>query len=223
MSQTALPADYVRPSLAEYLAASPAHTTAGYLPFVQSHEDELRKHTAAAEPVTGLDSIVPAVTVPLHYDAPESLLDRVEHAAVAAVEGACEYVRDAGGIITGTRPIAALETLIDVAEEAVDLEHEFVEAFRKLRAAVTAELGDHPDLRGLEAELAKRVRSLLEPQNLQRAVRELVAEIRELEPVPPAKPPEPPATSSRPVAESPVVSAVPPPADTNATPSESAS
>jgi hypothetical protein len=47
-----LPPDYARPSLAEYLAASKTHTADTYLPFVNGHEAELRRHYVAppAEP-----------------------------------------------------------------------------------------------------------------------------------------------------------------------------
>ncbi|HEY2405584.1 MAG TPA: hypothetical protein VGI10_06265 [Polyangiaceae bacterium] len=45
-----LPADYVRPTLAEFLAASPTHTADRYLPFFERHEAEVRRHAPPASP-----------------------------------------------------------------------------------------------------------------------------------------------------------------------------
>ncbi len=94
-----LPPDYVRPTLAEFLAASKAHTQAGYLPFVLGHEAELRKHYVAPEAPPEPAAEGEAVVVEA---APASLpLEPGEP---------WEYVRDARGIITGTRPLPKEET-----------------------------------------------------------------------------------------------------------------
>lgn len=63
-----LPADYVRPTLAEYLAASKAHTKDTYLPFVNGHEAELRKHYVAPE----LEAVDPPESDPVLELEPEA-------------------------------------------------------------------------------------------------------------------------------------------------------
>jgi hypothetical protein len=45
-----LPVDYVRPSLAEFLAASNTHRKQDYLSFFEGHEAELRKHYVPQSP-----------------------------------------------------------------------------------------------------------------------------------------------------------------------------
>ncbi len=69
--QKPLPPDYARPTLADYLAASKTHTTDGYLPFVQGHEAELRKHYVAPAPEAAVSSEPdPVLVLELEPDAP---------------------------------------------------------------------------------------------------------------------------------------------------------
>lgn len=85
-----LPVDYARPSLAAFLAASKAHTAAEHLPWCERYEAALRRHSA------------PAVGAPEPVAAPAT----PELATLGDPDQPWEYVRDAGGIITGTRSLA---------------------------------------------------------------------------------------------------------------------
>jgi hypothetical protein len=97
MSNNALPTDYVRPTLAEFLAASKAHTAAEHLPWCERYEAGLRRHFVppALEPEPELE---PADEIMILDELPSEPADP---------SAPWEYVRDARGIITGTRPIAA--------------------------------------------------------------------------------------------------------------------
>lgn len=93
-----LPPDYARPSLAEFLAASKAHTKDGYLPFVEGHEAQLRKHYVAPEPAPAPVELVEAEpelelepeapAEPVHYFNPREAM-----AAAAKLAAPAAFVR----------------------------------------------------------------------------------------------------------------------------------
>jgi hypothetical protein len=91
MSNNALPTDYVRPSLAEFLSASKAHTAAEHVPWCERYEAALRRHSA---PPVGAPELVAAPSTP-------------EVVTLGDPDQPWQYVRDAGGIITGTHSLAA--------------------------------------------------------------------------------------------------------------------
>ncbi len=98
--QKPLPPDYVRPSLADYLAASKAHTKDNYLPFVNGHEAELRKHYVAPEPEAVLVVGAPDPVLelepedePVHYFNPREAMAAAAAAKLAEPAERAPYVR----------------------------------------------------------------------------------------------------------------------------------
>ena len=124
-----LPPEYVRPSLAEYLAASKTHTKDTYLPFVMGHEAELRKHYVAPEPEPVLVAGAPELELepeapaePVHYFNPREAMAEAAAAAAKLEEPAEAYKRPTveewqaasyGRDLTGDELVAAHKKFFD--------------------------------------------------------------------------------------------------------------